>query len=175
MASMLRAFLTQLIHQDHTLIPEFHGKCSAFSNAEARQLHNLKTWTVELLRSQNACTIVLDGLDECYKHGNSESKKILEWLLLSVLPDCEREGATIRLLVLGQRDGDLDLFLLEFPSIRLDGESSHTNDLRLFTQKRASEIGQRFGLDLEEEQDIVHRVTDTAKGRFSKVPSNGPR
>ncbi|KAI0402033.1 hypothetical protein F4802DRAFT_600410 [Xylaria palmicola] len=166
MANMLRAFLTQLMHQDNTLIPEFHGKCHALSNAEARQLHNLKIWTVELLKSQNYCTIVLDGLDECYKDGNRESKKILEWFLLSVLPDCEREGATIRLLVLGQRDGDLDLFLLDFPSIRLDRESSHSKDLRLFTQKRASELGQRFGLDLEEEQDIVRRVTDTAKGMF---------
>ncbi|GAW14444.1 hypothetical protein ANO14919_038470 [Xylariales sp. No.14919] len=166
MASMLRALLTQLMHQDNTLIPEFHEKCSAFSNAEARQLHNLKTWTVELLRSQNACAIVLDGLDECYKHGNSDSKKILEWFLSSVMPDCQKEGATIRLLVLGQRDGDLDPFLMDFPSIQLDRESSHSNDLRLFTQKRASEIGQRFGLDLEEQQGIVRRVTDTAKGMF---------
>ncbi|KAJ3579030.1 hypothetical protein NPX13_g1537 [Xylaria arbuscula] len=166
MTSMLRAFLTQLMYQDDTLIQEFHGKCHAFSNTEARQLHNLKTWTADLLSSQNACTIILDGLDECYKHGNSESKKILEWLLLSVLPDCERKGATIRLLVLGQRDGDLDLCLLDFPSIRLDRESPHSDDLRLFTQKRASDIGQRFGLDLEEEEDIVCRVTDIAKGMF---------
>ncbi|RWA12622.1 hypothetical protein EKO27_g2507 [Xylaria grammica] len=32
--------------------------------------------------------------------------------------------------------------------------------------QRASEIGQRFGLDLEEEQDIVRRVIDIAKGMF---------
>ncbi|KAI0200165.1 hypothetical protein F4808DRAFT_170914 [Astrocystis sublimbata] len=166
MECMLRAFLAQLLSQDKALIPAFREKCNAISNTEARRLQNLQIWTVELLKSQNACTIVLDGLDECHEHNNGESRAILKWLLSSVLPDCEREGAIIRLLVLGQRDGDLDDVLSDYPSIRIDMQLSHSKDLKSFTQKRAAELGVRFGLDFEEEQDIVRRVTDTAKGMF---------
>jgi hypothetical protein len=129
------------MYQDKTLVPAFYEKCSVVSNAEARQLHSLKTWAVEFLKSQNTCTIILDGLDECHHHtGESEAKKILEWLLLFVIPDCEREGAIVRLLILGQKDGDLDDFLSGYPSIRLDTEVSHSNDVRSFVQARASEM-----------------------------------
>ncbi|KAI1125678.1 hypothetical protein F5Y10DRAFT_294447 [Nemania abortiva] len=168
MANMLRALLVQLMHQDSTLVPIFYEKCSVVSNAEARQLHSLKTWAVELLKSQNICTIILDGLDECHRHhtGKSEARKILEWLLLSVIPDCERQGTIIRLLILGQRDGDVDDALSSYPSIRLDREISHSNDVSTFIQKQASEIGKRFALDPKEESDIAQKITEKARGMF---------
>ncbi|KAI1114303.1 hypothetical protein F5Y14DRAFT_189934 [Nemania sp. NC0429] len=168
MPDMLRAFLAQLMRQDRSLVPVFYEKLSAVNNSEARELHNLKTWALEFFKCQNTCTIILHGLDECERDNGkrSEASKILEWLLSSVIPDCEQEGARLRLLVLGQRDGDLDDTLSSYHSIRLDSASPHFQDIKSFAMMRASKIRERFSLGPEEERHIAHKVTEAANGMF---------
>ncbi|KAI0440377.1 hypothetical protein F4803DRAFT_527373 [Xylaria telfairii] len=167
MSKMLRVFLVQLIQQDHSLAPGLYQSCCLVSNADARQLSTLKNWVIELLKSQSTCAIVLDGLDECNHHGSgNEAKTILDWLLTTVIPVCERGGSRLRLLALGQRDGVVDSTLSAYPSIRLDTSIAHFDDIQSFAKSHAWEISKRFSLDEKEGSEIVRKVTTTAKGMF---------
>ncbi|KAI0426032.1 hypothetical protein F5Y09DRAFT_346071 [Xylaria sp. FL1042] len=167
MSNMLRALLFQLIKQDSSLAPGLYRKCSLVSNAEARQLPTLQNWVMEALESQTKCSIVLDGLDECNHHGNGdEAKRILQWLLTTVIPHCVAGGSKLRLLALGQRDGVVDGALFDYPSIGLDYSTAHFDDIQSFAKSRALELGRRFALEENEKSDIVQKVTTTAKGMF---------
>ncbi|KAJ8129490.1 hypothetical protein O1611_g4141 [Lasiodiplodia mahajangana] len=164
---MLRALLIQLITRDAGIAPELYQKCCVVSDSEARQLPSLKAWMTDLLKSQRSCMIILDGLDECnHKSAGDEAQRILDWLTMTVIPDAEKEGSQIHLLALGQRDGIVDAALSKYPSIRLDDMGAHLDDIHLFTRSRASEIGERFGLESAEELTIIEKVTMTAKGMF---------
>ncbi|KAK8073514.1 hypothetical protein PG994_004413, partial [Apiospora phragmitis] len=109
MAHMLRALLAQLVRQDASLAHVLYEKYCSVSTREAQTMATLKSWAVELLKTQARCTIILDGPDECNHHSDGyESKRIMEWFLKSTIPDCAREGLKIRVLCLGQRDGVVD-------------------------------------------------------------------
>ncbi|KAI0878364.1 hypothetical protein GGS24DRAFT_518152 [Hypoxylon argillaceum] len=167
MDHMLRSLLVQLIVRDAGMVPELYSRCCVVNNSEARQLFSLKAWTADLLKSQTACMIILDGLDECnHKSAGNEARQILDWLTTTVIPDGEKVGSRIRLLALGQRDGVVDSALSKYPSIRLDAAGSHHNDILMFARSRASEIGEKFGLELAEERTMIEKVTTTAKGMF---------
>ncbi|KAI0402399.1 hypothetical protein F4802DRAFT_375189 [Xylaria palmicola] len=167
MDHMLRSLLVQLITRDVGIVPELYNRCCVVNNSEARQLSSLKSWTADLLKSQPECMIILDGLDECnHKSAGNEARQILNWLTTTVIPDGEKVGSRIRLLALGQRDGVVDSALSKYPSIRLDAVGSHHNDIYMFARSRASEIGERFGLEPAEERTMIEKVTTTAKGMF---------
>ncbi|KAI1357570.1 hypothetical protein F5Y08DRAFT_324036 [Xylaria arbuscula] len=167
MNHMLRSLLVQLIVRDPAIVPELYDRCCVVNNSEARQLSSLKAWAAHLLKSQRECMIILDGLDECdHKSAGNEARQILNWLITTVIPDGEKVGSQIRLLALGQRDGVVDSILSKYPSIRLDAVGSHHNDIYMFASSRASEITERFGLQLEEERTMIEKVATTAKGMF---------
>ena len=167
MSHMLRSLLAQLTTIDASIVPELYQKCCVVGNSEARQLASLKVWTANLLKSQNSCMIILDGLDECnYTTSGNEARQILDWMTANIIPDAEKDGSRIRLLALGQRDGIVDSALSKYPSIRLDSIGAHLDDICIFARSRASKIRERFELELEEELAIIKKVTMTAKGAF---------
>ncbi|KAK7917369.1 hypothetical protein PG985_010977 [Apiospora marii] len=167
LSHMLRAFLVQMIRQDATLALVLYEKCCSVSTTEAQKTATLQNWAAELLPTQTRCTIVLDGLDECNHHSDGqESRRVLEWFLKSVIPNCVREGSEIRLLCLGQRDGLVDHILCDYPSIFLDTSALHLDDIRSFAGFRASGVAQRFSLDSHEEQAIVQKVVASSNAMF---------
>ncbi|KAK6857173.1 hypothetical protein PG995_007360 [Apiospora arundinis] len=164
---MLRALLAQLVQQDATLAHILYEKCCLVSTAEAQSLETLKSWAAELFKLQTGCTIILDGLDECNHHSDGqEARRLLDWFTTDIIPGCSKDGANIRLLCLGQRDGVVDAVLSHFPSICLDSSPLHLDDIRSFTAARASEITQKFWLEPEEENDIVQKVASSSKSMF---------
>ncbi|KAK6839363.1 hypothetical protein PG987_005229 [Apiospora arundinis] len=164
---MLRALLAQLVRQDATLAHVLYEKCCLVTTAEAQSLDTLKSWAAELFKLQNGCTILLDGLDECNHHNDGqEAKRLLDWLTTDIIPECSKDGANIRLLCLGQRDGVVDAILSHFPSICLDSSPLHLDDIRSFTAARASEIAQKFWLEPDEENGIVQKVASSSKSMF---------
>ncbi|KAM0806795.1 putative NACHT domain-containing protein [Seiridium cardinale] len=169
LSHMLRSFLIQLLAQDPTLVEASYERFCSASNAEGKtNLANLKEWTLELLKSQKECYIVLDGLDECHDDSQpaGEAKRILGWLLDEVLPESMKEQSTVRLLVTGQRDGLLDKMLSKYPIIGLDTVSAHLDDILTFTRSHASGIRERFELDDSEERELVKKVTEASNGMF---------
>ncbi|KAI0971544.1 hypothetical protein F4678DRAFT_87902 [Xylaria arbuscula] len=167
MSHMLRSLLAQLTTIDASIVPELYQKCCVVGNSEARQLASLKAWTANLLKSQNSCMIILDGLDECnYTTSGNEARQILDWMTANIIPEAEKDGSRIRLLALGQRDGIVDSALSKYPSIQLDSIRAHLDDIFMFARSRASKIRERFELNLEEELAIIKRITTTAKGMF---------
>ncbi|KAF3223024.1 hypothetical protein TWF679_004222 [Orbilia oligospora] len=53
-----------------------------------------------------------------------------------------------------------------YPDIDLDRAKQHKADITDYASFRASKIKSRFGLDADEETDIVHKVTVSSKGMF---------
>jgi hypothetical protein len=165
MAHMLRALLAQLLHQDDMLVDSLYKKFGSVSGSEARSLSQLKDWAADSFKSQQSCFIVLDGMDECGdRSSHEEATLILNWFHDKIIPDCQKEGSSIRLLVSGQRDGNLENLLSIYPAIPLDKTSDHLNDIQRFTRNQASAISQRFQLDEEGEQDLINKVVSTAQG-----------
>ncbi|KAK8004951.1 WD40 repeat-like protein, partial [Apiospora arundinis] len=164
---MLRALLAQLVQQDATLAHILYEKCCLVPTAEAQSRDTLKSWAAELFKLQTGCTIILDGLDECNHHNDGqEARRLLDWLIADIIPECSKDGANIRLLCLGQRDGVVDAVLFHFPAICLDSSPLHLDDIRSFTAARASEIAQKFGLEPGEENHIVEKVASSSKSMF---------
>ncbi|KAK6077634.1 zinc finger protein [Seiridium cupressi] len=94
LSHMLRSFLIQLLVQDPTLVEAAYERFCSASNVEGRtNLANIKEWTLELLKSQKGCCIVLDGLDECHDDSQpvGEAKRILDWLLGEGLPESMKQ------------------------------------------------------------------------------------
>ncbi|KAI1076547.1 hypothetical protein F5B20DRAFT_320144 [Whalleya microplaca] len=166
-ACLLRALLVQLLEEDSTLAEAFYQKYHSISISEARSSYRLKEFAAELLKSQNRCFIILDGLDECPDDDSpSEATRILKWFLTYIVSDGLKMGSNICLLVSGQRDGTLDRLLSGYPSIQLDILEDHLNDIHAFTQTRVSAIGHRFDLEPQEEAEIIKKVTATSEGMF---------
>lgn len=167
MTGLLRALLVQLLYLDGNLTEFFHQKCSPISNSELCSLPSLRHILLQALRSQKACYIVLDGLDECEqerKKLKTTSEEIIDWFMDSVVPVCHGEGGTLHLLFSGQRDGILDRRLSAVPSIGLDNTTFHTQDIRRYAEARATEIRQRFSIKKEKQASIVSKVTDGSNG-----------
>jgi hypothetical protein len=61
---MLRSLLVQLITRDAGIVPELYKRSCMVSDPEARQLSSLKVWTADILKSQNACMMILDRLNK---------------------------------------------------------------------------------------------------------------
>ncbi|KAK8876959.1 hypothetical protein PGQ11_001905 [Apiospora arundinis] len=164
---MLRALLAQLVRQDAALVHVLYEKCCLVTTAEAQSLDTLKSWAAELFKLQTKCTIILDGLDECNHHNDGqEARRLLDWFTTDIIPDCSKDGADIRLLCLGQRDGVVDAVLSHFPSICLDSSPLHLDDIRSFTAARASKIAQKFQLEPGDENEIVQMVASSSKSMF---------
>ncbi|KAF3137102.1 hypothetical protein TWF594_007615 [Orbilia oligospora] len=89
-------------------------------------------------------------LEETLRHCFNRQGKI--WVVLDALD--ESEG------------GFIEAALSVYPDIDLDRAKQHKADITDYASFRASEIKSRFGLNVGEETDIVHRVTVSSKGMF---------
>ncbi|KAK0627418.1 hypothetical protein B0T14DRAFT_135829 [Immersiella caudata] len=169
MTGMLRALLAQLLCQDDSLSELFHKSFSSMTQPHIRSLEKLQYLLTATLKSQRMCFIVLDGLDECVQD-TSKSREtpgaIVEWFEDCLIPACHTEGANVRLLLSGQRDGVLDQMLKDAPAIGLDDLESHKNDIHLFIKERASKIRERFSMTREGELSILKKVSKSADGMF---------
>lgn len=170
MSSVLRALLVQLLDQDKTSLKYLHQKLAELSGSDVTKLDLLQELVKDRLLSQESVRIVLDGLDECADEpiaDNKEARRIIEWFHNSVMP--EALPGQLRLLIAGQRDGQLDEFLSPHPTIRLDGTEAHLKDIRSYSMTRAVEIREKFSLSSSEEIEIVERVTDASNGKLASV------
>lgn len=171
MAHMLRALIVQLLTQDPILLDESFRNYGSVSNAEVRNLTNLKSWAKMLLHGQKECNIILDGLDECSDeklvNGRSvkESTQILDWLLKEIMPTSSAHGSIVRVLATGQRDGILDKKLLEYPNFKLDTAAHHLEDICANTSDLALDLQTRFGLEDSGRLRIAKQVAGASKGK----------
>lgn len=86
---------------------------------------------------------------------------IIDWFEHVLIPACQAEGANVRLLLSGQRDGVLDQKLMAARSIGLDDLESHRSDIQRFIKETASKIRRRF-LTSKESELPTTKVSDSA-------------
>jgi len=135
-------------------------------------LHKLRDLASTALKAQRRCFVVIDGLDECASDTidsqSNEAERVLQWFeqLISfneeAIPDTD--GLCIRLLVSGQRDGNLEETLDSYPSIQLEKTEGHSDDIKTYAKDEAVKISTQFSAGVEVERDIIHKVTTRAKG-----------
>jgi len=165
---LLRALLVQMLYLDDSLTELFHQKFAPLGKSELSALANLQNVLLDTLQSQRDCFVILDGLDECGQESRTSkptSEQIIDWFIDKVLPACQVEGGTVRLLLSGQRDGVLDKRLSTYPSIGLDLTAFHKKDIQRFSEQRAREIGKRFAISKESEISIAMKVTNRSDGK----------
>ncbi|KAK4064835.1 uncharacterized protein Triagg1_8834 [Trichoderma aggressivum f. europaeum] len=172
--SMLRGLLTQILDQDDTLREYIFHRCSHLNKPDIHREPFLQELAEDCLSGQQRVWIILDGLDDCEgvsEVDRTESRRVLEWFQSKILSRNTTQNGSIRLLILGQRDGHIDQMLFQHPGINLDATESHIKDIETFTRSKAALIRTRFSLDPSAESQIVEKVAATSKGMFlySKV------
>ncbi|UZP37042.1 hypothetical protein NXS19_004858 [Fusarium pseudograminearum] len=158
--SMLCYLITQIINTDAAMMRYAYEKCSPVDYLD---LSFLKSLALECLLSQRSVMIVLDGLDECMEN---EPEHALKWCLYELLRMAPSKGCHIRLLICGQEDGRIERLLCSYPQIRLHKEDLHQKDIGEYTKLQASVIGTRFRLSIDDEMDLIAKVTKAADGMF---------
>ncbi|ETS75549.1 hypothetical protein PFICI_12493 [Pestalotiopsis fici W106-1] len=163
---MMRSILSQLVDQDPSLLDFIYKEmCSGLSLSSDR----LKKLTETAIRSQRLCFLVVDGLDECARHENSnmsEAVRVLEWLKgLNVHSSSVQNN--IRILVSAQRDGVIEDMLKEYPTLQLENMKPHEIDIQRYVRSKAQKICQRFSdSHVAVESKIVEKITTASKGMF---------
>ncbi|KAK6950757.1 hypothetical protein Daesc_007282 [Daldinia eschscholtzii] len=158
--SLLRSILDQLVSQDSTMSDHLFNGISSMDPTSLRLTRTLEGFVREALGSHQIVYIVIDGLDESAPR---EAKTSTEWLLSLVKGSPENTTTSLRILFSGQRDGVLDLLLVDKPSITLEN-TAHIKDIKDYCSRVCEEIKEKFGLCNECQEGIVQRVAEGAKG-----------
>ncbi|EGX44058.1 hypothetical protein AOL_s00210g219 [Orbilia oligospora ATCC 24927] len=162
---MLCALLMQLLDQDDTLLEYVYQKCASVVDPDAISEPFLEEILKHCFNRQGKIWIVLDALDESEESESISAHPVIAWLQEVVSP-ATLYGSHVRFLISGQRDGFIEAALSVYPDIDLDRTKQHKADITDYASFRASEIKSRFGLNADEETDIVDKVTVSSKGMF---------
>lgn len=155
---MLCHIITQIINTDGVMMRFAYDKCSSMDYLD---LPFLKSLASDCLFSQRDITIVLDGLDEAK---DNEPENVLKWCLYELLRMAPSRGCRIRLLICGQEDGRIEPLLSSYPQIRLHTADLHRKDIEEYCKGQASVIRNRFRLSCDDENDLILKVSEAAKG-----------
>ncbi|EWY84509.1 hypothetical protein FOYG_11956 [Fusarium oxysporum NRRL 32931] len=158
--SMLQHVIMQLVNADETIMRLAHER---LSTKEVTELADLKELASDCFTARPNATLVLDGLDEAM--GNEQEISI-KWCLDKLLPAAATCGCHLKILICGQRDGRLDCILSSYPQIRLDLVDAHQKDIEQFTKDQAANIGARFRLARQEEENLISKVSNASQGMF---------
>ncbi|KAI7765160.1 hypothetical protein LZL87_005873 [Fusarium oxysporum] len=158
--SMLQHIIMQLVNEDGTIMRLAY---EMLSTNEVTELADLKELASDCFTARPNATLVLDGLDEAM--GNEQEISI-KWCLDKLLPAAASCGCHLKLLICGQRDGRLDCVLSPYPQIRLDLVDAHQKDIEQFTKEQAANIGARFRLARQEEENLASKVASASQGMF---------
>ncbi|KNB14862.1 hypothetical protein FOXG_13623 [Fusarium oxysporum f. sp. lycopersici 4287] len=158
--SMLQHVIMQLVNADETIMRLAHER---LSTKEVTELADLKELASNCFTARPNATLVLDGLDEAT--GNEQEISI-KWCLDKLLPAAATCGCHLKILICGQRDGRLDCILSSYPQIRLDLVDAHQKDIEQFTKDQAANIGARFRLARQEEENLISKVSSASQGMF---------
>ncbi|KAL9562958.1 hypothetical protein ACKAV7_012909 [Fusarium commune] len=160
--SMLQHIIMQLVNEDGTIMRLAY---EMLSTNEVTELADLKELASDCFTARPNATLVLDGLDEAM--GNEQEISI-KWCLDKLLPAAASCGCHLKLLICGQRDGRLDCVLSPYPQIRLDLVDAHQKDIEQFTKEQAANIGARFRLARQEEENLASKVASASQAMDSK-------
>lgn len=170
MEHMLRAFLDQLLEQDDGLLEHIQKSCDSVHRPDDFREPLLKSLVQDCVVLQHRCWIVVDCLDECDsgRHiDECESSLVLSWFLDEILRTYKAGNlSSVRLLVAGQSDGDIDKQLIGQPTINLDSAKSHLCDLKTYVTAMAAKIRDQFEIPDSRANEITEKVTLTANGTF---------
>lgn len=173
LVGMLLALITQILQQDESLIDFVYEACSTADEAAIRSEAKLSDLVETAIKSQRACFMVLDGLDECGTGADrtaTQSHEVITWVqnLFGSSTKDRSSGPMLRVLYSGQRDGFLDQRLSCCTPIRLESTLSHVDDIRRYTEAQACAMRRKFRLSQTVEADVVRRVTSNSNGK--KMP-----
>ncbi|EPS38655.1 hypothetical protein H072_7601 [Dactylellina haptotyla CBS 200.50] len=104
---MLRAIISQLLHQDDSLLHFIHERTASLGDSTITDDKLLGDLAKDCLKSQNRVWLILDGLDECdelHHDGNMESCDIIKLFEQEFIPAMSAQNSNLRVLVSGQRD-----------------------------------------------------------------------
>lgn len=139
--------IAQLIEKDDTLLDYFRKKIQPVHSSQFHDTVWLKGIIQDALSTQSECYMVIDGLDECEP---DQQRIALDWLIGVAMHDFELTEIRIKLLISGQRNGILDQRLsasdttLDVTGLRLDGQTSHVQDIAMFASRQIARIRSKF-------------------------------
>jgi len=172
MVGFLLSILIQLAFQDEVIFDGVHQACLSSDQPKLRSETILRELAAKAITTQRTCFLVIDGLDECSgttEHSPREVQtEILDWLL-----DLSKTGGVIdrpdsrslRILLVGQRNGVLEESLRDFPEIRLEDIADHSADISAYCEQKSTEIQAKFSFDDQVRAGLVAKVRNGAKGR----------
>lgn len=115
------------------------------------------------IESFHNLVLVVDGLDECIK---SQKDEIVSWIRSEVIVAEDNGSQNLRSCFLSQHDNDTGRLLRGLPSFKITNDHNRTEILR-FCQRRATRIGEDFGLSPHGVRDLVASVAENADGEAS--------
>lgn len=158
-----------MLRRDTVLSDHLFDELASVAGVRLRSNKNLESLIATNLDSYRRSFIVIDGLDEA---APGEPRKTLDWLLSLVNGGLQQPRASLRILISGQRDGNLDYILCDqWASIALESYQEHTKDIHRYCIHMVDQIQQKFGKSITStiKDEIISRVVGQAKGEFPSV------
>lgn len=178
-SALLLSLLTQAILQDEVLLDLVYRRLILAGQQKVRSVSLLCDLVELALKSQSVCFVVVDGLDECIgldtMTPEDAQDEVINWLEALIVTstsdntvgnDSQQDNRCTRLLISGQRNGVLEERLKSWPAIQVNSSFAHMGDIGAYSEAKAQQIQQKFGIDESLRSDIVRKINARALGTF---------
>ena len=104
--------------------------------------------------------VIIDGLDEC---DTGEWQQLVE-LFQRVIKNLGTDSARLRVLFVSQHTNQIEKVFKATPSVKITPRDNE-DDIKVYTRRRTTDIGVRFGLNDKQVEDIAAETCREAAGR----------
>ena len=155
----------QIVIQNDSLLPYIYEEAATCGEKPLKTLKRSQEILERCLKSLDKAYIIVDGLDECPP---SEKKTIASWFQTLVNLVWEDDRARMRCIFLSQNDKETGRLFKGLPSV-LIRSADLFGDIKTFCNVEGDKIKTKFLLPDREKDEIIQKVSNEAKGRYSLV------
>ncbi|KAJ9616538.1 hypothetical protein H2200_000257 [Cladophialophora chaetospira] len=172
--SIVKSLLSQALSQSRdALLPLCYERCSKSSEVTLQSpklaMDLLESCLIRIAqqviildqqKTHERQYIIVDGLDECEPGEWQQLIDLFQRILKNLGPD----SVHLRVLFVSQHTNQIEKVFKATPSVKITSQDNG-EDIKVYARRRTGEIGDRFGLDARQVQEIVQDTCKGAAGR----------
>jgi Cdc6-like AAA superfamily ATPase len=159
--AVARGILSQLLHQDDTLLPYLYEKASKSGQTVLKSNALAKELLTTSVKNRKRLYVVLDGIDEWDREDRKEIVSILEEISESFPPD---DADSFRCMFVSQDDSLARKDFSKMVSLKIT-ESDVKKDIQTYATVWSAKIQSKSELTAERQNFVADSITAKAEGK----------
>jgi len=159
--AVARGILSQLLHQDETLLPYLYEKASKSGQTGLTSNTLAKELLITSVKNCKKLYVVLDGIDECDREERKEIVNVFEDISESFSPD---DADSFRCMFVSQDDSLARKDFSKMVLLKVT-ERDVEKDIRTYAAAWSAKIQSKFELTAERQKFIEDSITAKAEGK----------